>query len=96
MWISKNLQESHIGRTTIKSSVYFSNEIKQKAVTEFMAENKTAATVSAEYGVSTVTLYNWKHEIFGDKKIPPMHKRKKNTKVHDLETANKELKNQLD
>lgn len=81
--------------------VNLSEKDKFNAVTELCLKEETAQTVAEKYGVERMTLYNWKHQLLGDKEVEPLSKPKKITtielqnEIKDLNIQAEELRRQV-
>lgn len=73
-----------------KTMVNLSEKDKFNAVTELCLKEETAQTVAEKYGVERMTLYNWKHQLLGDKEVEPLSKPKKITTI-ELQNEIKDL-----
>ena len=84
-----------------KTMVNLSEKDKFNAVTELCLKEETAQTVAEKYGVERMTLYNWKHQLLGDKEVEPLSKPKKITtielqnEIKDLNIQAEELRRQV-
>lgn len=84
-----------------KTMVNLSEKYKFNAMTELCLKEETAQTVAEKYGVERMTLYNWKHQLLGDKEVEPLSKPKKITtielqnEIKDLNIQAEELRRQV-
>lgn len=84
-----------------KTMVNLSEKDKFNAMTELCLKEETAQTVAEKYGVERMTLYNWKHQLLGDKEVEPLSKPKKITtielqnEIKDLNIQAEELRRQV-
>ena len=94
-WLTDKVSDYH--KTCRKSSalINLSKKEKAQAVIKLCAKEKTASAIADEYGVERTSLYNWKHELLGDKDVSPMRK-KKSTNTSELQEEIKVLNNQAE
>ena len=60
---------------TSKSLVNLPKEEKIQAVIALCSKEYTGDSIAKKYGVNRVSLYNWKHQLLGDKEVEPMTKK---------------------
>ena len=94
-WLTDKVSDYH--KTCRKSSalINLSKKEKAQAVIKLCAKDQTASAIADEYGVERTSLYNWKHELLGDKDVSPMRK-KKSTNTSELQEEIKVLNNQAE
>ena len=76
-WIKEAFPDDIKCGSSRKTGVYLSKTEKKNAVIELCAKEHTVKKISRKYNVDRVTLYNWKHKMFGDKDVLPMDRSKK-------------------
>lgn len=100
-WSTERVPSYHKSCIKSTSLVNLSKKEKKQAVIELCAKEETASAVAAKYGVERTSLYNWKHEMLGDKEINPMLKKKTldipelNAEINELNKQAEELKRQV-
>lgn len=62
------------------SLVQFTEEDKKQAFIDLCIRNTSASYVAEQYHTSRTSLYNWKNELFEDKELKIMSKKKSKSK----------------
>lgn len=89
-WLTNRVSDYHKSCKKGSALVNLSKEDKTQAVIEFCAREETVSVIAEKYGVERSSLYNWKHELLGEKEVAPMQKNK-NQSTADLQEEISEL-----
>lgn len=94
-WLKERVPDYKIHCHMNKSLVNLTQDKKKQAAIDLCVREGTAENISDKYGVSRVSLYNWKQQLLSEEGIKPMHKHKKiQAQVSDVNIS--ELQHQVD
>ena len=94
-WLTDRVPDFHKSCRKSSTLINLSKEEKTQAVIELCAKEKTASIIANEYGVERTSLYNWKHDLLGNKEVKPMPKKKK-MDLSELQEEIETLNNQAE
>lgn len=95
-WLIQYVPDFKFTCRIMKTMVHLTDNEKTKAVIELCAKEETAKAVASKYGVESMSLYNWKHALLGDKEVMPMPKKKQSILASDLQKEVNDLSQQAD